>query len=73
VNLNWNTITDSKGGIELRKLTCYACNGDFEEGVWIDAGEWTFYCLECFQEAEEQFPSWKHAEKRYLTEDNNDD
>jgi hypothetical protein len=56
----------------LKKLTCFACDGDFEEGVWIDGGEWTFYCLECYRENEEQFPSWKQAEKRYLTKDNND-
>jgi len=57
----------------VRKLTCYACDGDFAEGVWIDAGRWIFYCLECFREAEEQFPSWKQAEKRYVTKDSNDD
>ena len=57
----------------MGKLTCYACYGDFEEGVWIDGGEWTFYCLECYREGEEQFPSWKQAEKRYVTKDNNDD
>jgi hypothetical protein len=56
----------------LKKLTCFACDGDFEEGVWIDGGEWTFYCSECYRENEEQFPSWKQAEKRYLTKDNND-
>ena len=50
----------------MRKLTCYACDGDFAEGVWIDAGEWIFYCLNCFHEAEKHFPSWEHAEKRYL-------
>jgi hypothetical protein len=53
------------------KLTCFACGEDVTEGVWIDGGTWTFYCLECFHEAEEQFPSWEHAEKRYLTKDNN--
>ena len=55
----------------MRKLTCYACDGDFAEGVWIDTGEWIFYCLKCFHEAEKHFPSWEHAEKRYLMKDNN--
>ncbi len=55
----------------MKKLTCYACGGDFAEGVWIDAGEWTFYCKECYQKYEEEFPSWKRAAKRYLTKDNN--
>lgn len=53
------------------RLTCYACDRDSEEGVWIDAGEWIFYCQECYEEGKEQFPSWEHAKKRYLTEDNN--
>ena len=57
----------------MRKLTCYACDGDFEEGVWIDGGEWTFYCPDCYQKNEKQFPSWEHAEKRYLTRSNNAD
>jgi hypothetical protein len=57
----------------LRKLTCYECDGDFTEGVWIDGREWTFYCPECYRKNEEQFPSWKYAEKRYLTKGNNTD
>lgn len=59
--------------MEKLKVTCYACDRDSEEGVWIEGGTWTFYCLECFHEAEEQFPSWKYAEKRYLTGNNNTD
>ena len=53
------------------KVTCYACDRDSEEGVWIDGGTWTFYCLECYRKNEEQFPNWEHAEKRHLTKDNN--
>lgn len=57
----------------MGKLTCYACDGEFREGVWVDGGEWTFYCPECYRKNEEQFPCWKYAEKRYLTKDNNND
>ena len=53
------------------KVTCCACEEDFEEGVWIDEGVWTFYCFECYMKNEEQFPNWEHAEKRYLMEHNN--
>jgi hypothetical protein len=55
----------------VKKLTCYACDGDFAEGVWINVGGWMFYCKECHRKAEERFPSWKYAKKRYLTKDNN--
>jgi hypothetical protein len=57
--------------VKKLKVTCYACDRDSEEGVWIDTGEWTFYCFECCMKNEEQFPNWEHAEKRYLTKDNN--
>ena len=53
------------------KATCYACDRDSAEGVWINVGGWTFYCRECHQKAEERFPSWKYAKKRYLAKDNN--
>lgn len=55
----------------MRKLTCYACDRDAAEGVWINIGGWTFYCRECYRKGEERFPSWKYAERRYLTKDNN--
>ena len=55
------------------KGTCYAFEGDFGGGVWIDEGVLTFYCPECYEKNNEKFPSWKYAEKRYLTEDNNAD
>ncbi len=57
--------------MEKLKVTCCACEEDFEEGVWIDTGVWTFYCFECYMKNEEQFPNWEHAEKRYLMEHNN--
>jgi len=49
------------------KVTCYACERDSAEGVWINVGGWMFYCRECHRKAEERFPSWKYAKKRYLT------
>ena len=55
----------------MKKLTCYACDRDSAEGVWINVGGWTFYCRECYRKGEERFPSWKYAKKRYLTKDNN--
>lgn len=55
----------------MRRLTCYACDRDSEEGVWINAGEWTFYCPQCFDKYEQEFPSWRRAEKRYVTKDSN--
>jgi hypothetical protein len=55
----------------VKKLTCYACDGDFAEGVWINVGGWMFYCKGCHQKAEERFPSWKYAKKKHLTKDNN--
>jgi hypothetical protein len=54
--------------MEKLKVTCCACEGDFEEGVWIDKGTWTFYCPECYRKNQGRFPN---AEKRYLTKDNN--
>jgi len=57
--------------VKKLKVTCCACEGDFEEGVWIDRGAWAFQCPECYRKNEEKFPNWEHAEKRYLMEDNN--
>jgi hypothetical protein len=57
--------------VKKLKVTCCACEENFGEGVWIDRGAWAFYCPECYRKNEEQFPNWEHAEKRYLTEDNN--
>lgn len=50
--------------------TCYACDRDVEKGVWIDGGDWTFYCLDCYQKYEKEFPSWEGARKRYWPNEN---
>ena len=57
----------------MRKINCYACDRDSEEGVWIDGGDWTFYCSECFAKYEKEFPCWEHAKKRYVTKDSDTD
>ena len=33
----------------MTRFTCYACDGDFNKGFWVDTGEpeKVFYCVSC--------------------------
>jgi len=42
-----------KEDVKMTRIRCYACDGDFSEGYWLEiqGEDPTFYCRECAEEA----------------------